>query len=81
MTYFYYSIWRFISDKKGIPQFANWVISLQKYFSAKSPLFKSILKNGSFNGYVILVLNFFPIGIIKNFIGTESVVNIFARLK
>lgn len=75
------SYWGFTSVNKGSPQSAHWAISVQNFLSANFRFFKSFVVNGRFPGYLILVIIFFPIGIIQNFFGRESVINIFAKLK
>ena len=75
------SLWGFSSHNLGSPQSAHWAISVQNIFSFYSRHFKSMLNNGRFSGYLVLVIFFLPIGIFQNFLGKESVLNIFAILK
>lgn len=74
------AIWGFTSENIGTPQSAHWAISVQNFLSANSIFFKSILRNGRFPGYPLLVIIFLPLGIIQNFYRKESSLNIFARL-
>ena len=73
------SLWDFTTENLGSPQSAHWAISVQNYLASKSVLFKSFLTNGRMPGYLILVIIFLPFGVIQNFSGKESTLNIIAK--